>query len=174
MRHAVAVVLVFIAFSAFGHGGEDHGPPPAPVTQSVAPRATAASEEFEAVVALEDKKLVVYLDRFATNEPVRQAKVEIEGDGLQGVAAETAPGTYVLDLAAPLPPARHPISLGIEAGESVDLLALTLDTSVAAPAAPHVHGSSEWLVWGLSGGLLLASGVLLAVRRRKRSRKEMG
>jgi hypothetical protein len=72
---------------------------PLPVSQSVTPRAAAATEEFEVVTSLEGKKLVVYVDRFASNEPVTQAKVEIEGAGLKGVASETAPGTYVLDVA---------------------------------------------------------------------------
>ena len=63
-----------VAFSAFGHGGEDHGAPPPPVSPGVAPRALAATEEFEVVAALEGKQLVVYVDRFASNEPVVKAK----------------------------------------------------------------------------------------------------
>ncbi|MBI3095150.1 MAG: LPXTG cell wall anchor domain-containing protein, partial [Rhodocyclales bacterium] len=43
----------------------------------------------------------------------------------------------------------------------------TLDTSLAAPAAAHAHDWNEWTVWGLAALLLLASGILLAVRRRK-------
>lgn len=172
MRHAVAVVLVSIAFPAFGHGGEDHGAPPAPVAQTVEPRAAAATEEFEVVTSLEGKKLVVYVDRFASNEPVAQAKVEIEGAGLKGVAGETAPGTYVLDVAAALPPARHPLTISVEAGDSVDLLTATLDTTASVSnARQHTHGWSEWLVWALSGTLLLATGILFAVRRHKRAKK---
>lgn len=173
MRHAVAVVLLATAFSAFGHGGEDHGAPPAPVAQSVAPRAAAASEEFEVVAALDEKKLVIYVDRFASNEPVAEAKVEVEGAGLQGMATETAPGTYVLALAAPLPPARHPLTISIEAGDSLDLLTATLDTSTAVAIEQHTHGFSEWLVWGLSGALLVAAGILLAVRRHKHAWKRI-
>lgn len=171
MRHAVAVVLVSIAFSAFGHGGEDHGAPPAPVAQTVEPRTAAATEEFEVVASLEGKKLVVYVDRFASNEPVAQAKVEIEGAGLKGVATEAAPGTYVLDVAAALPPARHPLTTSVEAGDSLDLLTATLDTSTSVVIEQHTHGWSEWLVWGVSGTLLLATGILFAVRRHKRAKK---
>ena len=166
MRHAVAVVLFSVAFSAFGHGGEDHGAPPPPVTQAVEPRAAAATEEFEVVTSLEGKKLVVYVDRFASNEPVVQAKVEIEGAGLKGVASETAPGTYVLDVATPLPPAKHPLTISVEAGDSVDLLTATLDTSASVANVVHTHGWSEWVVWALSGVLLLVTGILFVVRRR--------
>jgi len=175
VKHAVAVALLSVALTtmnpAFGHGGEDHGAPPPPVAQAVELRTAAATEEFEVVTLLEGKKLVVYVDRFASNEPVAQAKVEIEGAGLKGVATEAAPGTYVLDVAAALPPARHPLTISVEAGDSLDLLTATLDTSTSVVIEQHTHGWSEWLVWGVSGTLLLATGILFAVRRHKRAKK---
>ena len=169
MKHAVAVALFFVAASAFGHGGEDHGAPPSPVTQSVEPRAATASEDFELVVSLEGKKLVLYVDRFASNEPVTQAKVEIDGAGLKGLASETTPGTYVLDLSTPLPPAKHSLTISIEASDNADLLSATLDTSSAVTTEVHAHGWSEWVVWALSGALLLVTGIAFAVRRNKRA-----
>ncbi|MFA4970292.1 MAG: hypothetical protein WC540_11745 [Sulfuritalea sp.] len=175
MRRVLAVALSTATFAAgsaaYAHGDEDHGAAPPPVTQSMAPRAVAATEEFEVVAVLEDKHLVVYVDRHASNEPVAGAKVEIEGGGLQGVAAESAPGTYLLNLAAALPPAKHALTISIEAGDSADLLTATLDTSSAAPAAAHAHYWSEWIVWGLAALLLLVSAALLAVRRRKQKTK---
>jgi hypothetical protein len=168
MKILVAVALSVAAFSAAGHGGEDHGAPPAPVTQSMAPRAVAATEEFEMVAVLEDKQLVVYVDRFASNEPVAKAKVEVDGAGLKGLAAETAPGAYVMALAAPLAAAKHPLTITIEAGDSVDLLSATLDTSTPAATAAHVHDLSEWIVWIVAAVLLLAAGVLLTARRHKK------
>jgi hypothetical protein len=139
--------------------------------QAVEPRAAAATEEFEVVTSLEGKKLVVYVDRFASNEPVVQAKVEIEGAGLKGVASETTPGTYVLDVRRTLPPAKHPLTISVEAGDSVDLLTATLDTSasVAIEAAyPRLERVGRL---GVSGALLLATGILFAVRRHKRAKK---
>jgi hypothetical protein len=171
VKHAVAVALFSVAFSAFGHGGEDHGAPPPPVTQAVEPRTAAATEEFEVVTSLEGKKLVVYVDRFASNEPVAQAKVEIEGAGLKGVANETTPGTYVLDVTTSLPPAKHPLTISVEAADSVDLLTATLDTSASGTKEVHTHGWSEWVVWGISGALLLVTGILFAVRRHKRAKR---
>jgi cobalt-zinc-cadmium efflux system membrane fusion protein len=69
----------------------DHGAPPPPFSQSGAPRAVAATEDFEVVAVLEGKQLVVYVDRFASNEPVAKAKVEIEGAGLKGSPARPHP-----------------------------------------------------------------------------------
>lgn len=170
MRHAVAVALFSVAFSAFGHGGEDHGAPPPAVTQTVEPRDAAATEEFEVVTALEGKKLVVYVDRFGSNEPVAQAKVEIEGAGLKGMASETTPGTYALDVPTPLPPAKHALTISIETGESADLLSVTLDISPPPIDVEHAHGWSEWLVWMSAGLLGLAGGTLWTIRRRKQSK----
>jgi hypothetical protein len=175
VRRALSVALLTAALvvvsAAHGHGDEDHGAPPPPVTQSMAPRAAAATEEFEVVAVLQDKHLVVYVDRYASNEPVVGAKVEIEGGGLQGVAAETTPGTYLMDLAADMPPAKHGLTISIESGDSADLLTATLDTSPPAPPAAHSHYWSEWVVWGLAVLLLLVSGALLAVRGRRQKSK---
>lgn len=167
MRKSVAVALFAVAFSAFGHDGEDHGAPPPPVNQAVAPRAVAATEEFEAVAVLEGKKLVIYVDVFASNEPVTKAKVEVEGAGLKGTAVEAAPGTYVMDAAAILPPGKHGLTIGIEAGDTADLLSTTLDTSAPDQGEVHAHGWNERVIWIVAVLLLLAGGLLLAVQRGK-------
>ena len=87
MKHVKRFLLVtLVAFSlpvwAGGDSSDGHSheaPAPLPVSQSVTPRAVAATEEFEVVTSLEGKKLVVYVDRFASNEPVVQAKVDALG-----------------------------------------------------------------------------------------------
>ncbi|MCX7176501.1 MAG: hypothetical protein NT159_21780 [Proteobacteria bacterium] len=167
MKHVLAIALCAVAFSAFGHGGEDHdAPPPAPTSsQSVAPRAAVATEDFEVVAALEGQHLLVYVDRFASNEPVTNARVEIEGAGLKGFARETAPGAYVMDVATAISPAKHPLTITIEAGDITDLLSTTLDTTLPPASSEHVRGWSEQVVWIIAGLLLLAAGALLAAWR---------
>ena len=170
------VTLVALSLPVWAGGdssdGHSHGAPvPLPVSQGVTPRATAATEEFEIVISLEDKKMVVHVDRFASNEPVIQAKVEIEGARLKSVASETTPGTYVLDVAPPLPPAKHPLTISVEAGDSIDLLCATLDTTASVTTEVHTHGWREWVVWALPGALLLITGIWFAVRRHKRAKK---
>lgn len=174
MIFLVTLVALPLPIWAGGDSSDGHShaaPEPVPVNQSVTPRAVAATEEFEVVAALEGKKLVVFVDRFASNEPVAQAKVEIEGAGLKGVASETTPGTYVLEIATIIPQAKHPLTISIEAGDTVDLLSATLDTSASVTNEVHTHGWSEWVVWILSGALLLITGILFAVRRHKRAKK---
>ena len=166
---------------ASAHGGEDHGDEakaPAP-TVAIAPRAIAQSEDFELVAVLEDAKpegrrLSLFLDRFATNEPIVGAKLEVEGGGQNVVAKETSPGIYVASFGVPAnaaPGTKLPLTISIEAGDSADLLTTALE--IPAPSdsvAPHVHGLGEIASW-LAGAVLgLAAVVLLIVRRRRQKK----
>jgi hypothetical protein len=171
VKQAKALLLAtVIAFPAWAGGDSSDGhthaaPEPLPVV-TLSPRAAAATEEFEVVAALEGRKLVVYVDRFASNEPVTKAKVEVEGAGLKGLASEAAPGTYLMDVAAALAPGKHALTISIEAGDSADLLSAVLDTSPPGIADAVTHGWNSRVVWSIAA-LLLAAGALLVYRRRK-------
>ncbi len=180
----IVVVLGLLVFGALGstgasaHGGEDHGDEakaPAP-TVATAPRAVAQSEDFELVAVLEDAKpdgrrLSLSLDRFATNEPIVGAKIEVEGGGQNMAAKETSPGVYVVPFGVPAnaaPGTKLPLTISIEAGDSADLLTATLD--IPAPpdsAAVHAHGRGEIVTWFAGAALGLAAVALLVVRRRR-------
>ena len=173
MKQAKALLLAtVIAFPVWAGGDSSDGhthaaPEPLPIV-TLSPRAAAATEDFEVVAAIEGKKLVVYLDRFASNEPVTKAVVEVDGGGLKGVAGEIAPGTYTLDLATAMSPGKHPLTIAIEAGDTTDLLTTMLDISPAAAGEEQVHRWGERIVWIVVGLLLLAAGALLALRRRNK------
>ena len=72
----LCVALLFAA-NAVAHEGHDHGDD-APQVSAALPRGTASSDHFELVAILRGPSLAIYLDRFATNEPVESAKVEVE------------------------------------------------------------------------------------------------
>lgn len=168
MKQIFAILLFTVSLAALAHGDDDHGAAPLVVSQSVAPRASAATEEFEVVALLDGKKLLVYLDRFASNEPVQKALVEVEGAGVKGVATESTLGLYAINLPA-VPTGRHALTISIEAGEVADLLSVSLDTSAPAGNSASPHGGSKKLVWSIAGLLTLAAAglALLLVRRRK-------
>lgn len=176
MQARALILVMVIAFPAWAGGDSSDGhthaaPEPVPMKAGV-PRAAAVSEEFEAVVVLEGKKLRLYLDRHASNEPVAGARVEIEGDALTGVAAESSPGVYVID-ARSFPAGSHALTIAVETADSADLLLATLDIAPAPVVDAHVHGWNEWPVWPGAGGLALAGGalwVLWVLRRRKQAR----
>lgn len=91
----VVTALIFaLAGAANAHEGHDHGAPPPPVSTTIAPRVEAASTTFEAVVVARGTEMQVFIDSFATNEPVTGAAVEI--DTPTGILAgtETEPGVY--------------------------------------------------------------------------------
>ena len=61
------------------HDGHDHGaPPPAAAIANLAPRTEAVSEHYELVAIARGGDLVIYLDRFATNESVDGASIDVE------------------------------------------------------------------------------------------------
>lgn len=164
-----ALSLLSITLSAFAHGDEDHGAAAPPVlSQNIAPRALASTDEFEVVVVLDGKQLRLYVDQFASNAPVVHAKVEVEGAGVHGVAAEAAPGVYVVNVTA-LAAARYPLTISIEAGETSDLLAAELDTSLPVATVLVNSGWNTRLIWLGAGVLLLLAlaAAAMAMRRQQ-------
>ena len=94
------------------------------------PRGEAASDAFEIVAIARGENLEIYLDRFATNEPVIGATIEVETPSGSVKAAEGADGTY--RLAAPwLAKSEHTdLIFTVTAGDTTDILPMTI------PAAP--------------------------------------
>lgn len=177
MALLILALLHSISPSALGHEGEDHGTPsPAPDVREAAPRTSAASDAFEVVAVLNGRQLVIYLDRFASNEPVPGARVEIDGS-VHGTATESAPGVYAIDASAiAMSPSgdsasvKHPLTISIETHDSADLLPVTLEI---APAAT-ISQTHDWRAqpgWLWVAGALLASVGILAVIFRSRRRK---
>ncbi|MFZ6751055.1 hypothetical protein [Undibacterium sp. Ren11W] len=172
MKQMFAICLLCLSLTVYAHGDEDHAAKVPVLTQSVATRTFAVTEEFEVVAVLEEKKLMIYLDRYASNEPVLKAKLEVEGAGVKAYASETSPGTYVLDMPL-LAAGKYPLTITLEAGDISDLLSLNLEIATPANSASHDSGWHYWRVGGvwaawLSTVLLLAwIGVFVARRRKK-------
>lgn len=155
-------------------GGDDHSHGPAtaaPVASNVQTlRVEAASELFELVGVLDGDKLVIHLDRFASNEPVTGAKITVEGGPLKATAAAERDGIYTAPAAALAAPGTHPLVFTVQAGEASDLL--TGDLVVASLAAAPAHADGfDWrslappAVAALVLVLILGAG-LVAWRRR--------
>jgi hypothetical protein len=172
MKHSIALmVIAAMALPVWAHEGVDHGTPAAspaasPAVGAMAPRTTAQTEEFELVAVLAEKHLTLYLDRFATNEPVASAQVEVESGAFKAVATQAAPGLYTLPGETFTHPGKYPLVISVQAGEAVDLLTATLEVVpppvVAAPAQPW-----DARVVGGAAALLLVGAGFVAVRRRR-------
>ena len=168
LAFAFAFALVLPAWAGGDSSdGHSHGPAAAPVTTPMAPRAVAATEEFEVVAILDGKQLQVYVDRFASNAPVTKAKVEIDGAGLKGIANETAPGVYTMNIAKTISPNKHPLTIGIEVGDTADLLTATLDIPHPDVVSEHVEWWRQWWI-GIAGALFVLTVVAVWVARRRK------
>ena len=168
--HALPI-LMLAAATAWAHEGHDHGPAVPEIRVEAAPRATAESEEFELVAVLEGGKLRLYLDRYASNEPVAGAGIEVESGAFKGLAREVAPGVYTLPGEAFAKPGKHPLTIGVQAGESADLLAATLEVPQPATTVSS-DAPAPWQAWWgivLSGLAGLTALVFVLSRLRERA-----
>lgn len=146
---------------AHGSGGEHLDAPPAAAAAGSASRVVASSELFELVGQLYDEELSLLIDRYATNEPVLEAQVEVESGGIKAVARFHADhGDYAVDDARLLTllrqPGEHALVFTIVKGQESDLLDGML-AHAASSSGPDDHGRDGSLaLWGLA--LLLPAG----------------
>lgn len=162
MNRLFITLAMLLACSVSTAGPGAHGPngehldAPAGTSTNGAPavpRIEASTENFELLGHLHDAELSLVIDRFATNEPVMQGKVEVETNGIKAVAAFHADhGDYSIDdpafIKALRAPGEHPIVFTILAEKDTDLLEGVL--RVGAAQAPsnarepahddHEHG----------------------------------
>lgn len=172
MKHLALLLALALPLPAAAHEGHSHEEAPPPVAGlPAAPRFEAAGETFELVGVLEDAQLTLYLDQFASNAPVADARIEVEAPSFKGVAEQVAPAVYRL-AAAPLQvPGRHALTLTVEAADTVDLLGATLQVATPAPPTTSTtapRGRSEALLAG--GAFAAALGLTWLLRRRLKRR----
>lgn len=166
-----ALLLLALGATARAHEGHDHAeaPPPPPVASG--PRFSASSAEVELVGSLEGSTLVLFVDRFASNEPVIGARVELESEDWQAVAAPRPDGAYGVAAGPLLRPGTHPLVLTVEGDGVADLLQATL--TVAPPTSEEGGGADDSLrhllhyATGALIGLALAAGGVWLTRRRR-------
>lgn len=168
---ALAAAALFAAGPALAHEGHDHAAelPPLPV-QAAGPRLEARSADLELLAVLKDRQLVIYLDHFASNVPITDAKLELESGNWSAQAQARPDGSYVVDAAPLAAPGSHPVVITVEAGDIVDLLNGELQVGApqppAGPAAEQagVVPRSGWVLGGLAA--LAVFGVLVMRMRR--------
>lgn len=163
------MLYLLAAPAASAHDGDEHG---AAVATTNATGAThfsinASSNLFEVVLRYrpiqpgEDAHLQLFLSDYATNVPIRGAKLTLtaqENPQLKFSVQERGPGEYVVD--ANFDKAQpYTLTLNIVAGDRADLLLLKsveVGRELTAATAPETQG---WWSWQL---LLLLAGVFLA------------
>lgn len=150
--------------AAFAHEGHDDAASPLAGTPGAnVPRVEAQSDLFEIVGTVRNGTMTIFLDRYATNEPVIDAMIDIEAGALQGSAQADANGSYTFNHAVLAQPGQLPVTFTIAAGSDSDLL--TGELVISDPDAAKAHASDgplrqRW--WWLAAALILLAGVGIA------------
>jgi cobalt-zinc-cadmium efflux system membrane fusion protein len=172
VRQALAAI-VFIAFSFCGTswaaGDHDHShdtPMPAATTS---PRVSSHSELFELVGVVDNSEMKIYLDRYASNEPVTDARIEVEAGAAKGTAAPQPDGSYSFRHELLGRPGTLPVSFVVVAGADTDLLGGDLVIPDAHAGDAPSDTTRSWLRWAAyAGAALLLAGIAAAAWRQRR------
>jgi len=148
---AAGLALALWGGGAWAHEGHDHGAEVAPASVPAAPRAEAATELYELVAVARAGELIVYLDRFTSNEPVAGAVIQVETPVGSVDAQSLQDGTY--KIAAPWSgqPGQYDLIFTVTKEQTADVLPLTL--VVPQPAAGKLTGSSWFTSSALANGV---------------------
>ena len=167
---ASLAVLPMVFGSVFAHEGHDDAPAARASMPGLAPRVAAASADIELLAELRNDKLLIYLDRFATNEPLSGATVEVESGSNRGTAVPVGEGLYQVSAPWLAQPGKHPLVFTVHAKDLDDLLNGTLEVPERHSAGERAASSgvtTRWFVYAAAAALLLLfAGVFLARRRR--------
>ena len=169
---SAAVFLGLLSARVGAHEGHDHEQPKHVAGASTTARGEATSAEFELVAVARGDVLAIYLDQFATNEPVEGATINVETP-TGPIAAKAAPGN-AYTLAAPWlgQPGTVELTFTVSLGDTTDILPMTLVVPGAArDDMTQPGGFSSFksvslpIIGAMLAGLLIGAG-LMALRRR--------
>ena len=169
---SAAVFLGLLSARVGAHEGHDHEQPKHVTGASTTARGEATSAEFELVAVARGDALAIYLDQFATNEPVEGATIDVETP-TGPIAAKAAPGN-AYTLAAPWlgQPGTVELTFTVSLGNTTDILPMTLVVPGAARDDMTQPGGfssfksvSLAIIGAMLAGLLIGAG-LMALRRR--------
>jgi len=169
--HLPWILVLLMPRFVFAHGGEDHGAEArAPVSLFASGSALELkSPDVELLGVLQDGKLTVFADRYATNEPILNAKIELESNGRKLQLLATKEGSYTAAADWLKQPGTHEIVVSVEAAGLEDLLIGTLQIPGLKPNEARGRAwldYGKWAAGGIAGVI-----VLLVLFKRMRRRK---
>lgn len=164
------LLLALLPSSVLAHGDEDHSADEKSKAVATTPatggqRWEISSPEVELLGILQDGKLTLYADRYASNAPLLDAKIELESAG-RTVQAEALPdGSYRVIADWLKQPGKHEVVVSVRAGELQDLLISSLEVLAATPVV-HARTWLSYAKW-LAGGVAVLILLVLAMRWRR-------
>lgn len=186
--YLLAMSAAFAAPGAHGPNGEHlDAPGGGHVHSDTGPRIETFTESFELVGHLQDGELSMLIDRYETNEPVLNGKLEAELNGLKAIARFHADhGDYAIDdpkfLHELAKPGKHSLIFTLTVGEESDLLEGTLNVNAndeqaqghddsRGDARRHEFSLRNWAIGGVLLALLLVALVIPTLRRKQSAGK---
>ncbi len=169
---ACLAALPLVFGSALAHEGHDEAPAARAPAPGLVARVAAASPDIELLGELRKDMLLIYLDRFATNEPVSGATIEVEEGANRGTAAPAGEGLYQVSAPWLARPGKHSLVFTVQAKDFGDLLHGTLEVLDGHGAderdrAARGGFTTRWIVSAVAAAvLLLIAGVFMARRKR--------
>lgn len=164
-RLAAGLLVAAAGISAFADDGHGHGDAAPAAGGTASPRMSAHSDLFELVGVVDKGQMTVYLDRYATNEPVTGARIEYESGSNKGTAQPQADGTYLVKFDALTKPGELPFSFTVTAGPDTDLL--SGDLHLEDPHAADAQNGSPLRRWLVGAAAAVAALAFAFVIRRK-------
>ncbi|MBZ0094809.1 MAG: HlyD family efflux transporter periplasmic adaptor subunit [Sulfuricella sp.] len=166
----LALVLMLMPLFAFAHGGEDHGDEAKTAVSlpATGPRLELKSPDVELLGILRDGKLTLYVDRYASNEPIRNARIELESNGRKVQAQAEKDGSYTAAADWLRQPGKYEVVASVEADGLEDLLIGSLEVPGTKPEALGRTwlDDAKWAAGGVAAATLLA--VLFKFLRRRK------
>ncbi len=126
----IAALTLTISPTSYAGPGHDRGDEkPNQQQAKTLPRFYAESDLYELVGVIRGKQITLYLDRYATNEAVKGANLEVEIDGVKMAVKPHGDGEYLIELKDKIKDQPTPISITINDGGVNDILVSTIDLS---------------------------------------------
>lgn len=150
------------------HEGEEHAEEQAATSAPAATttgRLTLQAADVEVVAAADGHDLTIWLDQWANNVPVTNARVNVTVDG-RAIEAKAIDGTYILDAPTLDAPGTHRLSFSITQGDAVRTAAGTIEIAAAEEASTAGVPWRTLLIAAL--GIAAAIGAALLWRARRR------
>lgn len=177
---AVALVIAaqcFLVTVGDAHEGHDHDKPP-PLNLPVAPRVVAVTPDYELVGVLSgERRLTIFLHRFETGEPVRNAKLMVSAGESEVEAVAKEDGIF--EVSAPWIAAAEPVDIvfKLALAEEQDILTGRLEktsvTSTTGGLAPTSAARRQIVYVGIGAlmtGALLTLLISGSLARRRQAR----
>jgi hypothetical protein len=161
---ALLVAMHLFAGAAVAHEGHDHDAPP-PLNLPVAPRVVAVTPDYELVGVLSgERRLTIFLHRFETGEPVKDARIFLSAGEQEIEAVRKEDGVF--DVSAPWISVTEPIDIvfRLELPNDEDILTGRLEkasTTTAPAAAPASSSDLKKMAYVAVGAMM--AGVLLTL-----------